>query len=111
MKDLFILDPNIVFLNHGSFGAAPRPVLEAYQTWQYRLERQPVQFIVREMLAELESARQSLGEYVKASADDLVFVPNVTFGVNLIARSLQLEPGDQILVSDHEYGACILINW
>ena len=106
MKDLFILDPDIVFLNHGSFGAAPRAVLDAYQSWQYRLERQPVKFIVREMLAALENAREVLGGFVNAPADDLVFVPNVTFGVNIIARSLQLELGDEILASDHEYGAC-----
>ena len=106
MKELFILDPNIVFLNHGSFGATPRPVMDAYQGWQYQLERQPVQFIVREMLGELENARQILGRYLNASADDLVFVPNVTFGVNIIARSLQLKSGDEILASDHEYGAC-----
>lgn len=106
MKDFFILDPNIIFLNHGSFGASPRPVMAAYQEWQYRLEQQPVQFIVREMLAELENARQVLGGYLNASANDLVFVPNVTFGINIIARSLQLKSGDEILASDHEYGAC-----
>lgn len=106
MRDLFILDPNIVFLNHGSFGAAPRFVLDAYQEWQYRLERQPVQFIIREMLGELENARQVLGKFINAPADDLVFVPNATFGINIIARSLQLKAGDQILASEHEYGAC-----
>jgi isopenicillin-N epimerase len=106
MKDLFVLDPEIVFLNHGSFGAAPQAVLEAYQKWQYRLERQPVQFIVREMLATLENAREVLGAYINASASNLVFVPNVTFGVNIVARSLQLAQGDEILASDHEYGAC-----
>ena len=61
MKELFILDPNLMFLNHGSFGAAPRPVMDAYQEWQYQLEKQPVQFIVREMLGELENAREVLG--------------------------------------------------
>ncbi len=80
--------------------------MDAYQGWQYQLERQPFQFIVREMLGELENARQILGRFLNASADDLVFVPNVTFGVNIIARSLQLKSGDEILASDHEYGAC-----
>ena len=106
MKEYFLLDPNIIFLNHGSFGATPRPVLEAYQSWQTRLERQPVQFIVREMLAELKGARQTLGSYLNADADDVVFVPNATFGVNIIARSLSLNPGDEVLTTDHEYGAC-----
>jgi len=106
MKELFILDPNIVFLNHGSFGASPRPVMDAYQRWQYQLERQPVQFIMRGMLGELENARQILGKFLNASADDLVFVPNATFGVNIVARSLQLNAGDEILASNHEYGAC-----
>ena len=67
MKDLFALDPNVVFLNHGSFGAAPRSVLDTYQEWQYRLERQHVQFIVREMQAELAKARKELGKYLNAS--------------------------------------------
>ena len=106
MKELFVLDPDIIYLNHGSFGAAPRPVLDAYQSWQFRLERQPFQFIVREMLGELANTRKILGKKVNAPADDLVFVPNVTFGVNIVARSLQLNPGDEILASYHEYGAC-----
>ena len=106
MKEHFLLDPNILFLNHGSFGATPLPVLTAYQNWQTRLERQPVQFIVREMLYELKQARQTLGSYLNADADDLVYVPNATFAVNIIARSLLLNPGDEILTTDHEYGAC-----
>jgi len=106
MKPLFFLEQNIIFLNHGSFGATPRSVMEAYQNWQNKLERQPVQFITREMLPALKQARQILGDYLNANADDLVYIPNVTFGVNIIARSLQLEPGDEILTTDHEYGAC-----
>ena len=106
MKEQFLLDPDIKFLNHGSFGAAPRPVMTAYQNWQNRLERQPVQFIAREMLTELKGARQILGDYLNADADDLVYVPNATFGANIIARSLCLNPGDEILTTDHEYGAC-----
>lgn len=106
MKEHFLLDRNIIFLNHGSFGATPRPVITAYQNWQTRLERQPVQFIVGEMLFELKGARRILGNYLNADADDLVYVPNATFGVNIIARSLSLNPGDEILTTDHEYGAC-----
>ena len=106
LKPLFLLDPEVVFLNHGSFGATPRPVFEAYQAWQRRLEYQPVRFIAWEMLDHLHSARQRLGSYLHAPADDLVFVPNATFALNIVARSLDLQPGDEILTSDHEYGAC-----
>ncbi len=106
MKDLFLLDPEVVFLNHGSFGATPRPVFEVYQDWQRRLEQQPVHFIITELPGLLKHARQILGEVLHAPAGDLVFIPNATFGVNVVARSLALGPGDEILASDHEYGAC-----
>jgi len=106
LKDLFLLDPDIVFLNHGSFGATPRPVFEVYQDWQRRLERQPVQFLARELMDHLRAAREALGAYLHAPAADLAFVPNVTVGVNIVARSLSLQPGDEILTTDHEYGAC-----
>lgn len=106
LKSLFLLDPNIIFLNHGSFGACPRPVFETYQAWQRRLERQPVLLLGREINALECEARQALGAYLNAGADDLVFVPNATHGVNIVARSLALAPGDEILASDHEYGAC-----
>jgi isopenicillin-N epimerase len=106
LKTYFLLDPDVVFLNHGSFGACPRPVMDVYQEWQRRLERQPVAFIARELSGLLQQARQVLGDYVNAAADDLVFVPNATFAINVIARSLPLEPGDEVLATDHEYGAC-----
>ena len=106
MKEHYLLDPEIIFLNHGSFGATPRPVMDAYQSWQIKLERQPVHFISHELLPELKRARQALGSYLNADADDLVYIPNATYGVNIVARSLQLEPGDEILTTDHEYGAC-----
>lgn len=106
LKTNFLLDPEIVFLNHGSFGACPRPVFEAYQAWQRKLERQPVLFLGREMRQYDQQARQALGEYLHSEADNLVFVPNATHGVNIVARSLDLRPGDEILTTDHEYGAC-----
>ena len=106
MRDLFLLDPDIHFLNHGSFGAAPRPVMAAYQAWQMRLERQPVQFLINDLPGLLQEAWEALGRYLHAPAADLVYVPNATYGVNVVARSLALQPGDEILTSDHEYGAC-----
>jgi isopenicillin-N epimerase len=106
LKDQFLLDPNVVFLNHGSFGATPRPVFDAYQAWQRELERQPVQFMARNLNDRLAEARRVLADYLHGHADDLVYVPNATFGVNMVARSLALGPGDEILTTDHEYGAC-----
>jgi isopenicillin-N epimerase len=106
LKELFLLDPDIVFLNHGSFGATPRPVFDVYQEWQRRFERQPVAFVDQEMPAYFEIARKELGDYINAPAGDVVYVPNVTFAINLVARSLPLGPGDEVLTTDHEYGAC-----
>ncbi len=104
-KDLFLLDPKVVFLNHGSFGATPRPVFEAYQKWQLELERQPVEFLGRKAGELLQSARAKLGSYLNTAADNLVFVTNATHGLNIIAHSLSLGPEDEVLTSDHEYGA------
>ena len=106
LKENFLLDPGIIFLNHGSFGATPRSVFDAYQSWQRRLERQPVLFLGRELDALLRESRIELGRYLNVDADDLVYIPNATHGVNIIARSLPLQPGDEILTSNHEYGAC-----
>lgn len=106
LKEYFLLDPDVVFLNHGSFGAAPKPVVEAYQNWQLQLERQPVLFLGRELDVLLRRSRIALGEYLNADADDLVYIPNATHGVNIIAHSLQLKAEDEVLTTDHEYGAC-----
>ena len=106
LKDLFLIDPQVIFLNHGSFGAYPRLVFEEYQTWQIRLEQQPVQFLGTELDNYLHHSREVLGEYIHASANDIVYIPNATYGVNIVARSLNLLPGDEILLSSHEYGAC-----
>jgi len=109
MRDLekqFLLDPDVIFLNHGSFGATPLPVIEIYQEWQRRLERQPVKFLDRELPDYLADARQSLGSYINADMDDVVYVPNATFALNVVARSLDLGPNDEVLTTDHEYGAC-----
>ena len=105
-KELFQLEPDVIFLNHGSFGATPKPVFEVYQNWQRRLERQPVRFLQREISGHLKEARESLARYLNVTGDDLIFVPNATFGVNIVANSLKLGEGDEVLTCDQEYGAC-----
>jgi len=107
MRELFLLDPDVVYLNHGSFGACPRPVFERYQEWQRELENEPVRFM-RRLPELLEPARAELGVFVGAPADDLVFVQNATTGVNIAARALDLQPGDEVLATNLEYGACDL---
>ena len=105
LKDHFLLDPHIVYLNHGSYGATPRAVFEVYQQRQLQLEREPVRFINDELPALLKDARHALGRYLNTDADDLVYVPNATFGLNIVARSLPLQAGDELVTTDHEYGA------
>jgi isopenicillin-N epimerase len=107
LKSYFLLDPNVTFLNHGSFGATPKPVFDVYQEWQQQLERQPVQFITNGLWELLAQSRQALGTYLHADANDLVYIPNATFGVNIVARSLNLNPDDELLTTNHEYGACL----
>jgi isopenicillin-N epimerase len=104
----FLLNPEVAFLNHGSFGACPRPVLERYQAWQRELEQEPVDFLARRVPELLDGARAELAGYLGCAADDLAFVQNATTGVNLAARSLDLGPGDEVLATDLEYGACDL---
>jgi len=103
---LWLLDPEITFLNHGSFGACPRRVLEIQSEWRARIERQPLQFLARELEPQLDAARASLAQFVGANPEDLVFVPNATQGVNSVLRSLAFQPGDELLVTDQEYNAC-----
>jgi isopenicillin-N epimerase len=98
----------LVFLNHGSFGACPRPVFERYQALQRELEASPVEFLGRRLEGRLDEARAGLAAYLGAEGEDFFFFPNPTAAVNAVARSLSLEPGDQILATDHEYGACDL---
>ena len=106
LKDQFLLRPDITYLNFGSFGACPRPVFERYQQFQLELEQGPVQFITTTGLQYVEMARKALGEYLDADADDLVFVTNPSYAVNVIAKSFALGKGDEVLTTELEYGAC-----
>jgi isopenicillin-N epimerase len=105
LSSLFLLRPDITFLNHGSFGACPRPVFDEYQKWQLELECQPVEFLGRRFDGLMQHAREALAQYVNCNADDLVYVPNATTGLNIVARSLKLNAGDEIVTTNHEYGA------
>ena len=102
----FLLEPGVVFLNHGSFGACPREVHDEYQRLQRQLEAQPVRFLQRELPGRLSAARAALARFVGANDGEIVFVPNPTFAVNEIIRSLPLRTSDEVLTSNHEYGAC-----
>ena len=93
LRQEFLLDPEVVFLNHGSFGATPEPVFAEYQRWQRELERQPVEFLGRRAEGLLDEARAAMAAYVGCARDNLVFLPNATTGINVVARSLPLEPG------------------
>lgn len=101
----FLLDPDLVFLNHGSFGAVPRVVQEAYEGLQREMERNPVEWLQRRAEVVMGEARARLGAFVNVAANDVVFFPNPTTAVNMVARNLKLQPGDEILTTDHEYGA------
>ena len=102
----WVLDPEVHFLNHGSFGACPRVVLDEQTELRRQLEREPIQFMVRELEARMLRVREVLGDFVGSDPDDLVLVSNTTAGVNTVLRSLELGPDDELLVTDQEYNAC-----
>jgi isopenicillin-N epimerase len=101
----WMLDPGVDFLNHGSFGATPRPVLVAQQAWRDRLEEEPVRFMVETYERAMDDARERLASFIGADEDDLAFVANATGGCNAVLRSLRFEPGDELLTTDHAYNA------
>ena len=105
MKSQFLLDTSITFLNHGSFGACPKPIFEEFQRFQLELETEPVNFIQNKQTGYLKTARESLAKFVGCEAQDLYFTTNPTFAINTLMRSLKLKAGDEILATNHEYGA------
>jgi len=105
LRKYFMLDSKVIFLNHGSFGATPRPVFHEDQRWQRELEKQPVEFLGRRITRLMAESRTVLGKYLGTHADNVVYTQNVTISLNVVARSLELGPGDEVLASDHEYGA------
>lgn len=106
MREHWVLDPRVLFLNHGSFGACPRTILELQAKLRLEMEAEPVQWIGRELEPRLDAVRARLGELLRADPDDLVFVPNASTGVSTVLRSLSLEAGDELLTTTHVYGAC-----
>jgi isopenicillin-N epimerase len=105
-KSQFLLDPNITYLNFGSFGASPKIVFEDYQKWQRELEFSPVQFITVNGIKYLQETREALGKYIGCQADDVVMVTNPSYAVNIIAKSFKLQAGDEVLATNLGYGAC-----
>ncbi len=103
----WLLDPEVSFLNHGSFGACPAPVLEAQRAWRDRLEAEPVRFFDLELPPLLDAVRIEVAAFLNADPDGLAFVPNTTTGVSTVLASLRFEPGDELLAGDHEYNATL----
>lgn len=106
LKQQFLLRDDITFLNFGSFGACPIPVFETYQNFQRELEQEPVDFFLVKGPQYLSTSKAALANYIKCNADDIVYVTNPSYGVNIIAKSLNLQPGDEVLTTNLEYGAC-----
>ena len=107
MKDWFLLDPDITFLNHGSYGACSKPVFKEYQDWQQKLETQPVQFMTNQVYSAMEKSRESMSQFVGCDDEELVFFQNPTTAVTNVIYNLDLKPGDEVLMSNHEYGALV----
>ena len=106
LKTLFQLDPDITFLNHGSYGACPSPVFEDYQKWQVMIEQHPVKFMQDDIYQYLDESRSSLGSYINCDKNDLIYVPNPTHAVANIINNVNLDIGDEVLSTDLEYGSC-----
>jgi isopenicillin-N epimerase len=105
IKSQFLLDPNVTYLAFGSFGSCPKPIFEDYQKWQLELEREPAQFMTVSGLNYLKKSREALAGFINCDADDLVYTTNPSYAINIIAKSLKLNAGDEILATNFEYGA------
>ena len=105
LKKLFMLDPSITYLNHGSFGACPKPIFNKLIEWQKKLEFEPVKHLAYDIFPLLEESRKSLSDYVGCHMNDLVFSPNPSTALNTVIKSLNLKENDEILSTNHEYGA------
>ena len=105
VRALWPLEPTVAHLNHGSYGAVPTPVLEEQQSWRERMETNPLRFFSREMPGALEQARAEIAAYAGVDPDAMAFVPNVTTGVSTVLSCFPLAAGDQLLLTDHTYGA------
>ncbi len=105
MRSEFLLEDQVTYLNHGSYGATPRAVLAAQDAWRTRMERQPTRFMGRELPGALREAASELAAFLAVRADDLVFVENTTAGINAVARAVSLGSGDEVLTTDHAYPA------
>ena len=107
MREGFLLDPDVAYFNHGSYGACPVEVFADYQRWQLELERRPTEFLARRFEGAMYEARGVLAGFVGARVDDLVFSPNATSALNAVIRSLRIRPEEEILTTKHEYGAIL----
>ncbi len=107
MREGFLLDPEVAYFNHGSYGACPVPVFDEYQRLQRELEREPTEFLTRRFADSMAVARAALAAFVGARAEDLVFTPNATSALNAVIRSLRIRPEEEVLTTKHEYGAVL----
>jgi isopenicillin-N epimerase len=105
LRSLWALDPEVCFLNHGSFGATPRAILDAQAGWRRRLEANPVEMLDRQREGLLEEAKSAVGRFAGARGQDLGFVTNATEGINAVLRSLELAAGDELVTTNHVYNA------
>ncbi|MCD8529185.1 MAG: aminotransferase class V-fold PLP-dependent enzyme, partial [Chitinophagales bacterium] len=107
MKKHFLLNSEITYLNHGSFGACPKEIMDNYQFWQNTLENEPVQFFIKNGIEALQKSKEAFASYFTCHADDVVFMPNPSTAFNTVINSLDLKKNDEILSTDLEYGAMI----
>ena len=107
IKKQFLLDKDIIFLNHGSFGSCPKPIFQDYQNWQKLLESQPVQFLQKSLYPALKKSRVTLSNFIGCSEDEIIFFENPTTAVSNIIYNLKLKRNDEVLMTNHEYGALV----